>query len=335
MNLSKRIISIDVLKSISIFGVVFIHARNGNIITEYISELFRVAVPVFVIFFAYFLDKSLSKSTSKNEYFSILKNRFKVLFMPYLLFTVLYFFMLNDLATIHLHDLITGYWSGYGWPGQYFFIILFQLIFLFPLIQKMATWHKNVILLFFVLSIFTYFLLSYFLWGISVFSLISDRLFIYWIPFALFGIILHRNKAITNVASKINIVLFSLILIPFEFILLNQLQLTHSPYIIPSVLVASLLMANYFVDQQESIERVMASQLKNVSIYISQRSLGIFVLNPFVIYLLKKIPVVNIHVNNVFLEAFINITFAIVSFGGALLMVALLENTFLKRVVVN
>lgn len=54
MTTSKRLIGIDFLKSISIFGVVFIHSRNDNIISEITSELFRVAVPLFIVFFSYF-----------------------------------------------------------------------------------------------------------------------------------------------------------------------------------------------------------------------------------------------------------------------------------------
>lgn len=57
MYKTKRNTNIDLLKTISIFGVVFIHCRDGNIISEVISELFRIAVPIFIIFFPIFLKK--------------------------------------------------------------------------------------------------------------------------------------------------------------------------------------------------------------------------------------------------------------------------------------
>ena len=138
MTTSKRLIGIDFLKSISIFGVVFIHSRNDNIISEITSELFRVAVPLFIVFFSYFLEKNLSSVSTKKEYNDILKQKFFLLFLPYAFFTILYFFILNDLSLIKPRELITGYWSGYGWSGQYFFIVLFQLILVFPLLQKIV-----------------------------------------------------------------------------------------------------------------------------------------------------------------------------------------------------
>ena len=127
MTTSKRLIGIDFLKSISIFGVVFIHSRNDNIISEITSELFRVAVPLFIVFFSYFLEKNLSSVSTKKEYNDILKQKFFLLFLPYAFFTIFYFFILNDLSLIKPRELITGYWSGYGWSGQYFFIILLVL----------------------------------------------------------------------------------------------------------------------------------------------------------------------------------------------------------------
>ena len=81
MTTSKRLIGIDFLKSISIFGVVFIHSRNDNIISEITSELFRVAVPLFIVFFSYFLEKNLSSVSTKKEYNDILKQKFFLLFL--------------------------------------------------------------------------------------------------------------------------------------------------------------------------------------------------------------------------------------------------------------
>ena len=80
MTTSKRLIGIDFLKSISIFGVVFIHSRNDNIISEITSELFRVAVPLFIVFFSYFLEKNLSSVSTKKEYNDILKQKLLLTF---------------------------------------------------------------------------------------------------------------------------------------------------------------------------------------------------------------------------------------------------------------
>ena len=208
MTTSKRLIGIDFLKSISIFGVVFIHSRNDNIISEITSELFRVAVPLFIVFFSYFLEKNLSSVSTKKEYNDILKQKFFLLFLPYAFFTILYFFILNDLSLIKPRELITGYWSGYGWSGQYFFIVLFQLILVFPLLQKIV----NVKLIYIItISLFLYLIMSYIFWNLSFVSKLSDRIFIYWLPYALLGILLHRNiDLFKNISNKF--ILFSIIL---------------------------------------------------------------------------------------------------------------------------
>ena len=201
MTTSKRLIGIDFLKSISIFGVVFIHSRNDNIISEITSELFRVAVPLFIVFFSYFLEKNLSSVSTKKEYNDILKQKFFLLFLPYAFFTILYFFILNDLSLIKPRELITGYWSGYGWSGQYFFIVLFQLILVFPLLQKIV----NVKLIYIItISLFLYLIMSYIFWNLSFVSKLSDRIFIYWLPYAILGILLYRNiDLFKNIANKL------------------------------------------------------------------------------------------------------------------------------------
>jgi surface polysaccharide O-acyltransferase-like enzyme len=330
MNKSNRIIGIDFLKLISIFGVVFIHARNGNIIPEIISELFRVAVPLFIIFFAYFLEKSLSNVSTKKEYYNILKQKFFLLFLPYAFFTILYFFVLNDLSIIKPKELITGYWSGYGWSGQYFFIILFQLILIFPLLQKLA----NVKLIYVaIISLFLYIVISYIFWDLSIINKLSDRIFIYWIPYAILGVLLFRN---INLFRKISnkIFLLSIIFIPIEFFIFKYLGIFHSPYVLVSVLISSSLIAIYFIVNEDIIKEYLPNYLKKLSIYISNKTLGIFVLNPLFIFLLK--PFFSfIQVENVFIDSIMIFLFSIIISILCILTVEILSKTFLRKVIIN
>lgn len=330
MNKSNRIIGIDFLKFISIFGVVFIHARNENIIPEIISEFFRVAVPLFIIFFAYFLEKSLSKVSTKKEYYNILKQKFFLLFLPYAFFTILYFFILNDLSTIKPRELITGYWSGYGWAGQYFFIILFQLILIFPLLQKIV----NIKLVYItVVSLFLYITMSYAFWDLSIVSKLSDRIFIYWVPYAILGVLLYRNiDLFKNISNKF--IIFSIILIPIEFFIFNYLNIVHSPYVIFSVLVSSSLIAIYFIVNENIIKISLPNYLKILSIYISNKTLGIFVLNPLFIFLLKPFYSF-IQVENFLIDSIMIFLFSILIFILCILTIEILSRTFIKKLISN
>ncbi len=330
MTTSKRLIGIDFLKSISIFGVVFIHSRNDNIISEITSELFRVAVPLFIVFFSYFLEKNLSSVSTKKEYNDILKQKFFLLFLPYAFFTILYFFILNDLSLIKPRELITGYWSGYGWSGQYFFIVLFQLILVFPLLQKIV----NLKLIYIItISLFLYLIMSYIFWNLSFVSKLSDRIFIYWLPYAILGILLYRNiDLFKNIANKL--ILFTIFLIPTEFFIFNYFNIVHSSYVLVSVLVSSSLIAIYFIVNENIIKKYLPDYLKKLSIYISNKTLGIFVLNPLFIFLLK--PFYHyIQVENIFIDSIIIFLFSIIIFILCILTIEILSKTFLKKVIIN
>lgn len=330
MTTSKRLIGIDFLKSISIFGVVFIHSRNDNIISEITSELFRVAVPLFIVFFSYFLEKNLSSVSTKKEYNDILKQKFFLLFLPYAFFTILYFFILNDLSTIKPRELITGYWSGYGWAGQYFFIILFQLILIFPLLQKIV----NIKLVYItVVSLFLYITMSYAFWDLSIVSKLSDRIFIYWVPYAILGVLLYRNiDLFKNISNKF--IIFSIILIPIEFFIFNYLNIVHSPYVIFSVLVSSSLIAIYFIVNENIIKISLPNYLKILSIYISNKTLGIFVLNPLFIFLLKPFYSF-IQVENFLIDSIMIFLFSILIFILCILTIEILSRTFIKKLISN
>ena len=330
MTTSKRLIGIDFLKSISIFGVVFIHSRNDNIISEITSELFRVAVPLFIVFFSYFLEKNLSSVSTKKEYNDILKQKFFLLFLPYAFFTILYFFILNDLSLIKPRELITGYWSGYGWSGQYFFIVLFQLILVFPLLQKIV----NVKLIYIItISLFLYLIMSYIFWNLSFVSKLSDRIFIYWLPYAILGILLYRNiDLFKNIINKL--ILFTIFLIPTEFFIFNYFNIVHSSYVLVSILVSSSLIAIYFIVNENIIKKYLPDYLKKLSIYISNKTLGIFVLNPLFIFLLK--PFYHyIQVENIFIDSIIIFLFSIIIFILCILTIEILSKTFLKKVIIN
>ena len=330
MTTSKRLIGIDFLKSISIFGVVFIHSRNDNIISEITSELFRVAVPLFIVFFSYFLEKNLSSVSTKKEYNDILKQKFFLLFLPYAFFTILYFFILNDLSLIKPRELITGYWSGYGWSGQYFFIVLFQLILVFPLLQKIV----NVKLIYIItISLFLYLIMSYIFWNLSFVSKLSDRIFIYWLPYAILGILLYRNiDLFKNIANKL--ILFTIFLIPTEFFIFNYFNIVHSSYVLVSILVSSSLIAIYFIVNENIIKKYLPDYLKKLSIYISNKTLGIFVLNPLFIFLLK--PFYHyIQVENIFIDSIMIFLFSILIFILCILTIEILSRTFIKKLISN
>ena len=136
-----RNIKIDQIKGAAILGVIFIHGSQFSgghgFLHEITYAISRVAVPYFITLFCYFMEKSLTKN---ENHMSIYVGRFNKLLIPFLSWSLMYFILTANFSYLVLNPIkiFTMYWSGYGWSGQYFFILLFQLIIVFPLIRRLA-----------------------------------------------------------------------------------------------------------------------------------------------------------------------------------------------------
>src|SRR6187431_1122595 len=95
----NRSISADLIKSIAIFGVVFIHGSalfgSTSHFSEILCSLFRFGVPCFIIIFAYFFETSFAKKTNQEQK-EYIYSRLKHLFIVFFLWSTLYFLMLVD-----------------------------------------------------------------------------------------------------------------------------------------------------------------------------------------------------------------------------------------------
>jgi surface polysaccharide O-acyltransferase-like enzyme len=281
----KRSVSVDLIKSLSIFGVVFIHGSTlldtPSSFQSYIGALFRFCVPCFIIIWAYFLEKSYQKNRALSEKRYIL-NKFIHLFIIFSVWSLLYFFILVDWNTINLTTMITTHFSGYGWAGQYFFIILFQLLLLFPLIRILYNHKATKHLTIFILA------LLYLYWGYNsnnipeIFQKLGYRPFIFWLPYVLIGISLAKNNI-----KKISLpVSFVIILIPLEFYILNHFDVEHSEYIIFSVLMSSII---FCVAIFQKDIKIKSKRMLHMINFIGENTMTIFVANPVVILILTPI----------------------------------------------
>lgn len=124
MYKSVRLYYLDILKFIAIFGVIFIHlcgfSGHGEILNfriVYFSEIFRFAVPVFLMITgALLLNKEISIS-------NFLKKRFSRIVYPYLfwiMITIITFLyvsgsLLQDYPLIIINQFFNASWSWYFW----------------------------------------------------------------------------------------------------------------------------------------------------------------------------------------------------------------------------
>lgn len=194
----NRSFSIDFLKAVVIFGVVFIHGASclgcGSEFSDFMRKIFRFGVPCFIVIWAYFVEKSLITKDKPQQY-KYLKKRFVHLIIVFLFWSLLHFFLTADLQGLTLTKIITMHLSGYGWAGQYFFIILFQLIMLFPLFRMLYV-NKVLRYTIYLLSGLLYFIYAYAGDLPNFVDKLGDRPFVFWIPYVFIGMTLAQGKIV-------------------------------------------------------------------------------------------------------------------------------------------
>lgn len=288
--IAGRNASIDLLKVIAIFGVVYIHGSHliaGSNSTTTFNEVkslrssFRFCVPVFIFLWAYFQEKSVIKYGINS-----LKKRFLQLFISFLFWSSIYFAFAvfqYDVGSQSIVSIISKYWTGYGWAGQYYFVILFQLIVLFPLVTKLVKLYINrlAILIIVLVSIIFYAVVAYSsLSDISILQKLNHRIFIYWLPYMILGII-QVHQDIFKIRTPIFFGIFMTVFIVMEnyFTDFNGI----SDYLNPVVFIISLIILSS-MNYDLSYEKLRPFPAKLIKT-IANSTLGIFCLNPLIIKL--------------------------------------------------
>ena len=120
------------LRAILIFLVIFIHANYESTLTPnnyvliFIRTIANTAVPIFFFLSGYFFNKKKCENNPRKY----VGNKIKYLFIPLVIWDVIYFLINYDNATIK--SLLT---FRAGWQ-LYFIVVLIQLIFISPFILK-------------------------------------------------------------------------------------------------------------------------------------------------------------------------------------------------------
>jgi surface polysaccharide O-acyltransferase-like enzyme len=279
-----RNINADLLKSISIFGVVYIHssALFGEIdYLVFVREIFRFAVPCFIILWAYFFEKSYAKKTHEQRK-KYLINRFTHLLRVFIIWSLFYFILTVDLDTLDFKNFFSIYFSGHGWSGQYFFIILFQLVITYPILRKIYN-IKILQILIILTSIVVYILFEFNLNNIPIIlNKLGYRPIYFWVPYIFLGIKLARN----NIKSISSIFILSPLLIGLELFILRKNNIIHFDYITLGTLTFSVLFCISFL----KFKNLNFSEKSNKLIdFIGKNTLIIFVSNPLLIMALKQL----------------------------------------------
>jgi len=290
-DLSQRSASADILKTISIIAVVFIHGSHLFPFTpsnldfdrahlDFLKNAFRFCVPVFIFIWAYFMEKTTIKKGAGNSL-----ARFYKLLIPFIFWSSVYFLLIANFKQLSVGAIISKHWTGYGWSGQYYFIILFQLLLLFSTIRWIALRFERFVPIIYILSILFYGFITYSHWfQIGIIGKLSYRPFFYWMPYVILGV-LYAHKNIFRFSFPAVAVIISPLLILIEIYWL------HPPleniYMLPSVFITSLVLLSSMQSKLTygNIPPYLGKSIQALANY----TLGIFCINPLIIIIVSSL----------------------------------------------
>lgn len=174
----------DLLKAAAILAVVAIHTGVQN------DAPLRFCVPVFIGIWAYYLERSLAGGEDMP---AVLLQRGKVIVAAYAFWTAIYLVCFRTLGawqTTPVTTIVNGWLGGYGWAGQYFFIVLLQLTVLTPWLRggrSLAIFATAVSLLLLASA-------PYLASRFRLFEILGSRPFFYWLPFYYAGVAFAHKK---------------------------------------------------------------------------------------------------------------------------------------------
>ncbi len=282
---------VDLLKSLSIFGVVYIHASLGlfdSLIFIPITNYFRFCVPVFITISFFLLERHLLNN--KNESNSSIKNflirRLPRLIIPYIFWTCVYIIFNHKSSYPSITKFITNHWIGFGFSGQYYLVVLIVLTLVYPWLRKIKLSLSSLLIITFI-TILSYLPITY------IPIVCTDRnclgipfLYIFYV---FFGIFVARNyeKAqlllcSINLYSKLILLFISPVLISFEEVLLGNWDSSGTKvYFRISTLLVTCLIVLVSISLENSLKS--SRFIRQFISSPSQWSLGIFCLNPLLI----------------------------------------------------
>ena len=310
---------LDYLKGVSILGVVLIHVSFP------FSDVLRFCVPVFVAIWAYHLEFKLVR-TETEQVWRFTWEAFVRLLIPFVFWTLIYLFLFRTSAewkATSWQTKLNGWLGGFGWPGQYYFLILFQLIWVMPVIRNWVT-PKSVWAVL-ILTVLLDALVCYLWAGNHVISGVGYRCFVFWILYAFLGIAFARSYP-RKMPWLFSVAVVSCLAIPIEYHGLSARYENVPIYLLPSVTLGStaLLLAasSRFMPIVANFGAPEQWMLKLLS-YIGRHTFLIFVGNVLIINCLTEL--VSISTNSTGGEVLAKVGFAVAAIIGSLAIGTLLR----------
>lgn len=280
---TERHHAVDALRVLAILAVVAIHtstrtieAVNGNIdalpFSFLVNQISRFAVPLFFLISGYVLELSYP---NHQNYFVYLKKRFNRIFLPYLVWSALYYVVIYPIHGVNFIEALIGGSASYQ---LYFIPTLLIFYILFPLLHELyAVLSKKFILI--ILMVLQLFLLShdYYVHPLPLFYPVDIALLNY-IFFVVGMVASHNQNILFNWVNKYFMALL-ILLFTCAYIVTNEartLYIATQNYLDyysswrPSILVYTFVFAAVFYAIFENYKKFyrLAQTLSKLSFFV-------------------------------------------------------------------
>lgn len=272
----SREVLADLLKAFAIVGVVYLHvfAALPSALGEVLCWLGRLGVPTFLILWAYFVEKRLLAGGDTMRY---LRKRFWHTSRVFIVWSGLYALAAGPDWRVSPVRLAVRHFGGGAWPGQYFFLIILQLLVVYPIVRKVYDSPKlrsaavAVVILLHLIVGYGFEQMPYVIQRAGV------RPLVYHVIYVICGIALARGE-LPRIPQLTGLLLFCL---PIERFLLSRLGWAHDPYVTPAALIGGL--AVVAVTMQSAQTARFFDRWCSILRTVSSSTMTIFVANPIVL----------------------------------------------------
>jgi surface polysaccharide O-acyltransferase-like enzyme len=295
----SRELEMDLLRGLAILAVVFVHVaslgekidtRLAHEVVEAELAALRWCVPVFIAISAYFLSKSSQRlgNAAPMEEARFIGRRMLRLFIPFFIWSCVYLPIYATKANLTPVKLITVHFAGAAWAGQYYFIVLFQIVLLQPILRRIKV-GDGLLLATLCFGLPFYMFVTLAAARHPLMAKIGDRPFFYWLPFVFLGMWfaanqqrLERRAALFSVPLILVCLLMLSMGPPMEHHLVELAGIKPTmPYMEASVFFLSMATLPGLWLLLRRRTRFAADGLLKL---LGKYSLGIFCLNPLVVY---------------------------------------------------